>query len=78
MVYVDKKADLPSHRLSLLAGYGPTGSLRTEEILGGYKVSIKKGPIVGVGYQYRLFDTNNVGLQVQSNGTILGTFGKDF
>jgi len=61
------------NRISLLGGTGPTRvSIAQSE------VRLERGVIVGAQYQRMLGDSLSVGVQVQSNETVLGSVGLDF
>lgn len=61
------------NRISALGGTGPTkvDVVPTE-------VRLERGPVFGVQYQRMMGDTLSVGVQVQSNQTVLGSVGIDF
>lgn len=61
------------NRISLLGGTGPTKVSATSE-----EVRLERGAVVGVQYQRMLGDALSVGIQVQSNQTVLGSVGIDF
>lgn len=61
------------NRISLLGGTGPTRVSTTQS-----EVRLERGAIVGAQYQRMLGDSLSVGVQVQSNETVLGSVGLDF
>lgn len=61
------------NRISFLGGTGPTKVSATSE-----EVRLERGAVVGVQYQRMLGDSLSVGIQVQSNQTVLGSIGIDF
>jgi hypothetical protein len=82
IVYVDRvvekkvevKAKRKKNRVSLLAGVGPTRLDRYSET----RVDLIRGPVGALQYQRLLNDTLSIGLQGQTNSTILGVVGLDF
>ena len=71
---VTKKAKVKKNRVSLLAGVSPTGHLDRS----GNKVSTERSLSVGLQYQRLVTDKFNVGIQVQTNESVLGSVGFDF
>lgn len=61
------------NRISLLGGSGPTKVLVTPS-----DVRLERGAVVGAQYQRMVGDSLSVGVQVQSNETVLGSIGLDF
>jgi hypothetical protein len=61
------------NRISLLGGTGPTRVSTTQS-----EVRLERGAVVGAQYQRMLGDSLSVGVQVQSNETVLGSIGLDF
>ena len=62
------------NRISLLGGAGPTSF--TQPSIN--QVNLVTGPVGGVQYQRNVTDTVSLGVQVQTNQTILGIVGFDF
>jgi hypothetical protein len=69
---VEKKV-YKKNRISVLAGGGPT-RLSTEP----NAVVLERGIVLGAQYQRSLNDTLSLGIQVQTNQTVLGSVGIDF
>lgn len=61
------------NRLSLLGGTGPT-----KLSLGKDEARMERGAVFGVQYQRSLNNTLSLGVQVQTNQTVLGSVGIDF
>jgi hypothetical protein len=61
------------NRISLLGGTGPTRLSTTKS-----EVRLERDVIVGAQYQRVLTDSLSVGVQIQSNETVLGSIGLDF
>ena len=61
------------NRISALGGTGPTRVSVTSS-----EVRLERGPVFGVQYQRMLGEDLSVGVQVQSNETVLGSVGIDF
>lgn len=66
------------NRVYLLGGYGSTGDLKSSTNGEIYEVKHKKGVVGGLGYQHKLNQKLNVGVQVQTNGTSSLSIGTDF
>lgn len=66
------------NRISLLAGQGPQEGLKQERNGSSVSVESKVGMIGGLQYQRLITDRVNLGLQLQTNKTILGSVGLDF
>jgi hypothetical protein len=71
--YIVKK-ESKKNRLSLLLGVGPT-HLSQPSVS---QVDLIKGPVGGLQYQHMLGETMNVGIQLQTNQSVLGSVGFDF
>lgn len=67
----------PKNRLRFLFGYGP-GNGTVQTLNGNTYVNYNTNVVVGLAYDYKLNELFNVGLQVQSNSTVLGSVGFDF
>lgn len=82
IVYVDKivvKKEIyvprrKKNRISLLAGVGPTNLTQVSPT----QVNLVTGLVGGLQYQRSLTDDFNLGVQVQTNKTVLGSVGFDF
>lgn len=61
------------NRVSLLGGSGPTKVVVTSS-----DVRLERGAVVGAQYQRMVGDSLSIGVQVQSNETVLGSIGLDF
>lgn len=61
------------NRLSLVGGTGPT-----RIVVGQTQIGLERGLVGGVQYQRMLNDTVSVGVQVQTNETVMGSVGLDF
>ena len=61
------------NRISLLAGSGPTKVSLTPT-----EVRLERGSVVGAQYQRMITEDLSVGVQAQSNETVLGSVGFDF
>jgi hypothetical protein len=61
------------NRVSLLAGSGPT---RLEK--DSPKVNLLREPVGGIQYQRMFSNSFSIGVQVQTNETVLGSVGIDF
>lgn len=66
------------NRVYGLLGHGPSGDLQTSTNGSKYTTSHKKGAVVGIGYQRKITEKVNVGVQVQSNKTTSLSVGLDF
>ena len=80
-VYIDRvvtqtvtKRVHKKNRISLLGGMGPTNLDQVSPT----QVNLNRGAIGGAMYQRSLNGTLNVGIQVQTNQTVLGSVGLDF
>jgi hypothetical protein len=88
---VDKKVEVPvyidrtetkvivkrvhkKNRISLLGGMGP---VKLDQV-SPTQTNLDRGAIGGVMYQRSLTETLNIGIQGQTNQTVLGTVGFDF
>lgn len=78
VVYVEKRVVIKEkrkkNRVSLLGGMGPTKLSQPSST----EVDMIRGPVGGAMYQRSLNDTLSLGLQLQTNQTILGVVGLDF
>ena len=82
VVYVDRiivkkqliKKERRKNRISLLGGVGPTKL--TQPTPG--QVNLVTGAVGGLQYQRSITELFNIGVQVQTNKTILGNVGIDF
>jgi hypothetical protein len=72
-VIVLKKAR-KKNRISLLGGVGPTQLEQPSQ----NTVNLVKGPVGGIMYQRSMTESFNLGVQVQTNQTVLGSVGLDF
>ena len=61
------------NRISLLGGTGPTKVSVTSS-----EVRLERGAVVGAQYQRMVGESLSLGVQVQSNQTVLGSVGLDF
>jgi hypothetical protein len=61
------------NRISLLGGSGPTKVVVTSS-----DVRLERGAVVGAQYQRMVGESLSIGVQVQSNETVLGSIGLDF
>ena len=61
------------NRISLLGGSGPT-----KLSVSSSDANLERGPVVGAQYQRLVGETISVGLQLQTNQTVLGSIGIDF
>ena len=61
------------NRVSLLGGSGPTKVVVTPS-----DVRLERGAVVGAQYQRMVGESLSIGVQVQSNETVLGSIGLDF
>ncbi len=61
------------NRLSVLGGTGPTRINMTQT-----EVRLERGAVFGVQYQRMLSDSLSIGIQGQSNETVLGSIGLEF
>jgi hypothetical protein len=61
------------NRVNLLGGIGPARLSTTSS-----EARLERGAIVGAQYQRMIGDSLSVGVQVQSNETVLGSVGLDF
>ena len=66
------------NRVYGLMGYGQTGGLNVSTDGSHYKVEHEKGAVGGFGYQRKVGDDVNLGVQVQSNETTSFSLGLDF
>lgn len=66
------------NRVYILGGVGNTGSLETSTNGSTYETKNKRGVVGGVGYQRKINQDVNVGVQVQTNGTTSLSIGTDF
>lgn len=66
------------NRVYVLGGYGNTGSLDVSTNGSTYQTKHSKGAVGGIGYQRKLNEKVNVGVQVQTNGTTSLSIGTDF
>ena len=71
---VEKKVVKYKNRINLLAGNGPSGDIDVV----GTRASTEHEPIVGLSYQRLLNERLSIGIQVQTNETVLGSVGLDF
>ena len=72
-VVVVKKVQ-KKNRISLLGGLGPTRIDRHQDD----RVDLIRGPVGGLMYQRLLNESLSIGVQGQTNQTVLGTVGYDF
>lgn len=61
------------NRVNLLGGSGPTKVVVTPS-----DVRLERGAVVGAQYQRMVGESLSIGVQVQSNETVLGSIGLDF
>jgi len=76
-IYVTKtvtKKVQKKNRISLLGGLGPTRIDQPQN----NRVDLIRGPVGGAMYQRMLNESLSVGIQGQTNQTVLGTVGFDF
>ena len=66
------------NRVYGLIGSGPTGDLDVSTNGSNYVISHDKGPVTGIGYQRKITEKFNMGIQVQSNKTTSLSLGLDF
>ena len=66
------------NRVYILGGYGSTGKLETSTNGSRYETKHEKGAVGGVGYQRKVNEKLNLGIQVQTNGTTSLSIGTDF
>jgi hypothetical protein len=67
------------HRVQLAVGFGPDG-LKNPVIVGPntYNVSEDMRLLLGMGYSYRITERLNIGFEMFTNRSVVGTFGVDF
>lgn len=82
-VYVDREVEKKvtvvkrvhkKNRISLLGGMGPTRIDQPQS----NRVDLIRGPVGGAMYQRSLSESWNIGIQLQTNQTALGSVGYDF
>jgi len=61
------------NRIALLGGTGPTRLSVTQS-----EARLERGAIMGVQYQRMFRDSLHIGVQIQTNETVLGSVGLDF
>jgi hypothetical protein len=66
------------NRVFGLLGQGPTGGLDVSTNGSRYKIEHDKGNVLGIGYQRKLNETINLGVQIQDNDTKSLSLGFDF
>lgn len=66
------------NRIYGLIGRGNTGELDVSTNGSRYKVEHDRGTVGGIGYQRKLDETINAGIQIQNNGTTSLSLGVDF
>lgn len=66
------------NRVYLLGGYGPNGELDVSSNSSRYRVTQHEDFVGGIGYQRKIGDTYNLGLQLQNNNTSSLSLGLDF
>lgn len=66
------------NRIYGLIGQGPTGGLDVSTNGSHYSVEHDRGTVGGIGYQRKLDETINVGIQIQNNNTTSLSLGVDF
>lgn len=66
------------NRIYGLVGYGNTGELKTSTNGSAYETKHDRGAIGGIGYQRKLNEKVNAGVQLQNNGTTSLSLGFDF
>jgi len=66
------------NRIYVLGGIGPTGGLRTSTDGSQYKTSHKTGSVLGIGFQRKIDEELNIGIQIQNNDTTSLSLGLDF
>lgn len=66
------------NRLYGLVGQGPTDGLDVSTNGSRYKVEHDRGGVLGIGYQRKLDETVNIGIQIQNNDTTSLSLGFDF
>lgn len=71
-----EKPEVRKNRISILAGRGPSGDLNRD----GRGIYTEHEPIVGLSYQRLgvMYDRLSVGIQIQTNETVLGSAGWEF
>ena len=65
------------NRISVMAGVGPD-SLKTVKTASDYSISINNGLLGGISYSRKLNDEHSLGIELLSNGSVLGMMGVDF
>lgn len=66
------------NRIYVLGGYGNTGDMKVSTDGSTYETKHKRGVVGGIGYQRKLNQKINVGVQAQTNGTTSLSLGTDF
>tara|TARA_R110000868_G_C10973188_1_gene771597 strand:- start:113427 stop:113873 length:447 start_codon:yes stop_codon:yes gene_type:complete len=66
------------HRFYGLLGIGTTGDLQSRTDGSEYTIEQDEGNVYGLGYQYKLTNTLNIGLLLQDNKTTSFSLGADF
>lgn len=66
------------NRIYGLIGRGNTGKLDVSTDGSRYSVEQEKGTVGGIGYQRKLDETINIGIQIQNNDTTSLSLGVDF
>lgn len=66
------------NRIYGLIGYGNTGSLDVSTNGSTYETKHSRGAVGGIGYQRKVSEDLNLGVQVQTNGTTSLSVGTDF
>ncbi len=74
IVYVEVKKEQNKNRVSVLIGAGPT---HIDNNTAG-QVDLYRGPVGALQYQRSLSESWNLGIQGQTNQTVLGSIGFDF
>lgn len=64
----------PKHRLTLLAGYGPQGTIRRSIGPTAERFEVGMGLVMGVQYSVSMDLSTDVVFQLQSNDTYMGGF----
>ena len=66
------------NRIYVLGGFGSTNKLEASTNGSTYEIKQKQGAVGGIGYQRKISQKLNVGVQVQTNGTSSLSVGTDF
>lgn len=66
------------NRLYGMVGQGPNGDLDVSTNGSRYKIEHDRGGVLGIGYQRKMTEEFNLGVQIQNNQTTSLTLGLDF